>query len=192
MHIYLLSVYLSCILNLLIWWYKKNLIACLKHLLMAKYVKSVFYFWFNSSLGIHIYISFLRVWWSLPKVIEPAVKFLWYSALKSKVLAVRNYFCQSKLSDPDMTRRASQEKAPNLWAVITTLLAVQFLLPCAVRYEPLAFVCGFLIMLVIRSGIKLHRTCCGTSSLFTQLDEYFAVLSTKELLRFSLISGAAT
>lgn len=39
MHIYLLSVYLSCILNLLIWWYKKNLIACLKHILMAKYVE---------------------------------------------------------------------------------------------------------------------------------------------------------
>lgn len=74
--------------------------------------------------------------------------------MKSKVLTIRNYFCQSKLSDPDVTRRVSQEKNPNFRAVIIILLAVQFLLPCAVRHEPPGFVVGFLIMLMIRSGIK--------------------------------------
>lgn len=116
-----------------------------------------FYFWFNGSWVIHIYILYLRVWWSLPKVIEPAEKFLWYTAIKSKVLAIRNYFCQSKLRSD---QKSCTGKNPKLLSSHYHSACCLILIPCAVRYEPPGFLITFLIMLMIRSDTKY---CIGLS-----------------------------
>lgn len=149
---------------------KIYLTACLKHSVMAKYVKAVFYFWFNGSLNGRI----LRVWWSLPEVIEPAEKFLWHTAIKSKCSPLEPTSSQSHTWPKEPLRKKLQ--TPNFWAAITTACSSILTALCCEVWT--TWLCHWFSNNAHDKKWYqiLHRT-CGISSLLTQFDEHFAVLN---------------